>query len=268
LRVGCGATLTLAAARSLAAARLRLPPRTLDDLLDEVEQVLSAPALALIYATPEPQLLDFASGVFSALSKRLDRRAWDARDQILAAQGVPHWDDQKVFLVTALARRHRGQPFNVDEQLAAGRAAIARRNAEIAEHNRTDGTPGRKIHADQMGIAEVVYFDHGSALPAQGQDALLARLPKLLQGFPDVEYVEVVGHAARGEPNAERLSESRARSVVDVLVRGGVASARLLQHGLGARWPETDPERQKGAARDRRVDFVFLKRAYLAPTSG
>jgi outer membrane protein OmpA-like peptidoglycan-associated protein len=266
LRLASAAPVALLSRPSLAAGRSRRPPKTLDDLLDEVERLLSPEALALIYATPEPELLDFASGVFSALSMRLDARAWAARNDIFEARGVPYWDDQKVFFVTALVRRHRGQPLDIEEQLAAKRAASARLMADLEKRNRELGTPGTKYRFDQMGFSDIVYFERGSTRPVPGQERLAA-LPALFAGFPDISLVEVEGHAEPGERDGRALSEARARWVIELLVRGGVAAAKLLPHGLGASYPETDPDRAKVSGRDRRVDFVILKRKYLPPTT-
>jgi outer membrane protein OmpA-like peptidoglycan-associated protein len=267
LKVTVAGALGFVSSPAFAGPRARRVPKTLDDLLDEVERVLSPEALAAIYAITDPdELLKFASGVFCALSKRLDKRARAARNAILDAQGVPDWDDQEAFFVTALVRRHRGQPLNVEEQLAPERAASARQRAEDERRNREHARPGERIiiRRDQMDLPDVVTFARNTTDPTSGHD-WLTDLAKGMVGSPDYQLVEVYGHAERGERDPQALSEARARWVVDLLVRGGVPASRLLQHGLGAAYPDFNEDHAKRPGRDGRVDFVILKRTYLPP---
>ncbi|MDH5519481.1 MAG: OmpA family protein, partial [Acidimicrobiia bacterium] len=55
----------------------------------------------------------------------------------------------------------------------------------------------------------------------------------------------------------QNLSLSRAQSVVDYFVAGGIDSARLVATGAGESQPVADNETADGRAQNRRVEFAF-----------
>jgi outer membrane protein OmpA-like peptidoglycan-associated protein len=258
LGLAAGVTLAGWTRPSLAAPRARHLPATLDDLLDEAERILSPDALAIIARKTDAELFDFAKGVYYAAALGLDERGRDARTAIFAARGVSDFSEQRVFLVTSLARRRRGEALDVEAQLAAWRA-LAEREREQAERWRREH-PGVIIRADQLEVVDVFYFERGTARLAPGQDELVASFPRFLRDFTEIKLTQVVGHAARGERDALAISEARARAIVELLVAAGVAPSRLTLRGLGAAYPDLDSDHAKRPGRDQRVEFFVLER--------
>jgi outer membrane protein OmpA-like peptidoglycan-associated protein len=57
--------------------------------------------------------------------------------------------------------------------------------------------------------------------------------------------------------NNQRLSENRAKSVADYLLKKGISSERLTWFGLGETKPIADNSTEKGRAKNRRVEFIL-----------
>jgi len=70
----------------------------------------------------------------------------------------------------------------------------------------------------------------------------------------------VEGHTdATGSASSnQKLSEDRARAVVDRLVEMGIDPGRLTGKGLGQNNPVADNSSAEGRAKNRRVEFVKL----------
>jgi outer membrane protein OmpA-like peptidoglycan-associated protein len=132
-----------------------------------------------------------------------------------------------------------------------------------------DGCPDHshvEIPVASLSIPTVIPFRARSAAIAPPDRALVREVAELLLGTPDAR-VGVHGHADRGEPRAQALSERRAQAVRDALVRQGVPAERLSVHGHGSAEPQ-EPGRAPAAQRaNRRVQFEVEveERAPLEP---
>ncbi|MFT3737083.1 MAG: OmpA family protein [Rhodocyclaceae bacterium] len=106
-------------------------------------------------------------------------------------------------------------------------------------------------------IALYINFDTGKAdLKADGQ-ATVAEIVRLLKANPALKlaiegHTDNVGNAAANK----QLSESRARSVMQAIVGGGVAANRLSAAGFGQERPIADNRGEEGRAKNRRVELV------------
>jgi outer membrane protein OmpA-like peptidoglycan-associated protein len=76
-----------------------------------------------------------------------------------------------------------------------------------------------------------------------------------------LEHLEVAGHASSDERSAQRVSEQRARAVLERMVAGGIERKRLVARGYGASKPLKDNDTAEGLARNRRVEFRVLDAA-------
>jgi outer membrane protein OmpA-like peptidoglycan-associated protein len=134
-----------------------------------------------------------------------------------------------------------------------------------------DGCPdrGRVVVTDTaIEILDRVYFPaktsklDGRSLP------IIDATAATLKGNPSILLVEVQGHAAQNEPDKHRLAEQRADAVKAALVQRGVAPSRLLVRGYGATQPFDRASNERAWAKNRRVDFLILKRASDDDESG
>jgi OOP family OmpA-OmpF porin len=131
-------------------------------------------------------------------------------------------------------------------------------------NDKCPGTPsGQAVNAKGCHIVfslKGVHFAFNSAQLGQEADAELDRAVKMLKQNSGIN-VEVQGHtdSSGAEDYNQQLSQRRAQSVVDYLVRNGISSSRLTARGYGEGSPTASNETKEGRARNRRVDFVLDK---------
>jgi outer membrane protein OmpA-like peptidoglycan-associated protein len=97
---------------------------------------------------------------------------------------------------------------------------------------------------------------------------IIRRIAQILNQFRDYK-VQVEGHANptqplgaardREEPELKRISEARARAIVDLLVRNGVLRSRLTAIGAGSSKTVASFEDRDNWWKNRRVDFYLIK---------
>jgi len=90
---------------------------------------------------------------------------------------------------------------------------------------------------------------------------LLTRLGKLIADHPEYVHVSVEGHAdERGPDNFnQKLSEDRARAVMEFLVKQGIAQDRLSSIGYGSTRPLVDKKSEYALLLNRRVEFTVTR---------
>jgi OOP family OmpA-OmpF porin len=86
-------------------------------------------------------------------------------------------------------------------------------------------------------------------------------LTRLLNAYPAVQ-VKLVGHTdSTGDPAANNaLSLARAKTVADLLAKGGVAASRMATEGVGASDPVAPNDTEEGRARNRRIELVVTQK--------
>lgn len=108
-----------------------------------------------------------------------------------------------------------------------------------------------------MSLSSDILFTTGSSRLQPGGEDKLREVAGILQRYPRT-YIEVVGHtdSVGSEAMNQELSESRAKSVADVLVSNGVSPSRIVTRGAGELRPLADNGTPEGRARNRRVELV------------
>ena len=104
-----------------------------------------------------------------------------------------------------------------------------------------------------------IFFDYDKAVLLQQSYKELHTLLGLPQSHPTMK-IEIAGHTD-GHGSVEynqRLSENRARSVVDYLVSHGIDARRLSFKGYGKSHPIATNATEEGRAKNRRVEFIVL----------
>lgn len=109
-------------------------------------------------------------------------------------------------------------------------------------------------------ILKDIYFAYDQSVLLQQSYVELQRLLEVLRSHPTMR-IEIGGHTD-GNGSAEynmRLSESRARAVVDYLIASGIDARRLESKGFGKSRPIDSNDTDEGRARNRRVEFKVLR---------
>jgi outer membrane protein OmpA-like peptidoglycan-associated protein len=117
----------------------------------------------------------------------------------------------------------------------------------------------RPNYADFEGLSKEV---------VDNNNRILRRIAQILNKFRDYKVL-VEGHANptqpegaardREETELKRISEARAKAVVDILVRNGVARNRLSSAGVGGSKPVVKFEDRDNWWKNRRVEFILIK---------
>jgi len=105
-----------------------------------------------------------------------------------------------------------------------------------------------------------IYFKTGSAELDQKSEPLLNSVVDIANRCPSVKF-DVSGHTDDvGDENFnQRLSERRAKSVVDYLTKKGVNATRIKSAGFGETRPVAPNDNEENRAKNRRIEFKVNK---------
>jgi outer membrane protein OmpA-like peptidoglycan-associated protein len=122
-----------------------------------------------------------------------------------------------------------------------------------------DGCPDGEAYYrdDRIVIRGKIQFETGSARLKAKSGRLIDHVAAILRDHPEIHHVRVEGHTDEVGPamTNRQLSEHRADSVRDALVKRGVAPRRLSIHGYGESRPIAPNKTKAGRAKNRRVEF-------------
>ncbi len=105
-----------------------------------------------------------------------------------------------------------------------------------------------------------IFFDSGKYELKSSSFPELNRLIEFLNRFPGLKF-EIAGHTdSQGDDESNRvLSENRAKSVLEYLVKNGCKRENLKAVGYGEKVPVSTNESDEGRANNRRVEFKVVK---------
>lgn len=118
-----------------------------------------------------------------------------------------------------------------------------------------------EIVGDEVKIKEKIMFDVGKATIKPESDKLLDEMADLIKKTADIDLIEVAGHADKsGDEKANlKLTDERAKAVVEALVKRGVDAKKLRGKGYGEYCPEDAADTPEAHEKNRRVQFSILK---------
>ncbi|MFS8065633.1 MAG: OmpA family protein [Byssovorax sp.] len=148
--------------------------------------------------------------------------------------------------------------------------ACPKEPGEINSHPDRNGCPKfiRRISGSaEIEILKQVEFTFDSSVILPVSYPILDEVLRLLQVSPEITLVSIEGHTdnqGKDEYN-QKLSEDRARSVMNYLVNKGIAQSRLTSSGFGMTKPLLSNDTEAGQQRNRRVEFKIKQQ--VAPTT-
>jgi OOP family OmpA-OmpF porin len=109
-------------------------------------------------------------------------------------------------------------------------------------------------------IALYINFDTGKSVLKADGEATVKEIAAMLKASPALK-ISIEGHTDNaGTPASnQKLSEARAKAVMDAVVKAGIAKDRLAFKGLGQTTPIADNRSEDGKAKNRRVELVKQK---------
>jgi OOP family OmpA-OmpF porin len=133
-----------------------------------------------------------------------------------------------------------------------------------------DTLPGVKVNSSGCAIPQVVelrgvHFEYDKSTLLLDSKAILDRVALSLKSEPDVR-IQIAGHtdAHGGDAYNQRLSDARAKSVVDYLASRGIPRERMTWKGYGESQPVEPNENPDGSdnpdgrEHNRRVELHIL----------
>jgi len=118
-----------------------------------------------------------------------------------------------------------------------------------------------KIDVGSTMVLDNIFFETNKATIKEESAAELARLAALLVENPTIR-MEISGHTDNvgSYRSNQKLSEARAKSVVDYMVSQGVTADRLEYKGYAFNQPIADNNTAEGRAKNRRVEFKVISK--------
>jgi outer membrane protein OmpA-like peptidoglycan-associated protein len=118
-----------------------------------------------------------------------------------------------------------------------------------------------RVVKDRIEYDDVILFDTDQAHVHHGSWPILQKLAQFINANPDIEQVDITGHAdERGtEEHNLALSQQRADAVKDLLVHFGVDSKRVTTAGYGKSKPRAQGHTEIEWRQNRRVEFIITK---------
>jgi outer membrane protein OmpA-like peptidoglycan-associated protein len=131
-----------------------------------------------------------------------------------------------------------------------------------ADHDGCPDAEQIRVVGEKIVLDEQVLFQTNLSEIRPESHQLLERLVKLLDQHPEYVAVSVDGHTdERGaEALNQRLSEERAKAVMNFMVQHGVPADRLTARGFGASQPRIDRSDPLAYTLNRRVEFQVTRR--------
>jgi outer membrane protein OmpA-like peptidoglycan-associated protein len=120
-----------------------------------------------------------------------------------------------------------------------------------------------EVKAEKVEIKDKIFFDFNKATIKKKSFKLLDAVAFALRAHVELRKVRIEGHTDEvGTRDYNlKLSDDRARAVMDYLVARGVEAARLEAAGFGFDKPLSPGKSKKDRELNRRVEFVIVDRA-------
>jgi flagellar motor protein MotB len=120
--------------------------------------------------------------------------------------------------------------------------------------------PMVKVKVGKKIVLKSIMFETGKSVLTYGSYTEINELLKILEENAQMR-IEISGHTDKtgSEPLNLKLSELRAKAVMDYLIKKGIDQSRLEYRGFGSVQPISDNTTPQGRAKNRRVEFKILE---------
>jgi outer membrane protein OmpA-like peptidoglycan-associated protein len=117
------------------------------------------------------------------------------------------------------------------------------------------------VTGNKIELPEQIQFETGKATILSRSEALLDRIADKIKANANVKRIRIEGHTddvGTGKKNQE-LSQQRAESVRDYLIKKGIEADRLQAVGYGNSRPIDKRKTAEARAKNRRVEFIIVE---------
>ena len=132
-------------------------------------------------------------------------------------------------------------------------------------HKDEDGCPDKGLVVERKGRIEIlqkIYFETNKFTIKSESFPVLDAVAATLKNSPSILQLEIQGHADERDSTEhnQQLTDGRAKAVRDYLINKGVDGQRLKATGYGETKPIDKNHNHEAWSKNRRVEFVILKR--------
>ena len=124
-----------------------------------------------------------------------------------------------------------------------------------------DKAPRVQVTKTEVKINEKILFAFGKATIEPASQNLLDEIAYVINDHPQIEYLEVAGHADTVGSDAvnAQLTKARAQAVLDALGKRAVDKRRMHAQGYGDHCPVEKGESEAAREKNRRVEFKIMR---------
>jgi outer membrane protein OmpA-like peptidoglycan-associated protein len=156
-------------------------------------------------------------------------------------------------------------PDNDKDRILDGQDKCPNEPETYNGHEDDDGCPDKGkviVRKGKLEILDKIYFETAKADIKPVSFPLLDAIAATIKGNPQLQLLEIQGHAdERGNDDYNlQLTEDRSQSVRRALEERGVAPERLRARGYGETRPICNQSNENCWSQNRRVEFIILKR--------
>ncbi len=177
---------------------------------------------------------------------------------------IDHSDETfRIVIETALGDSYDFSGTTHEEVTEFARTATEEAVREVTKKVAALGIENVSVKKSEKGLTlsiENIQFEADSAVLQKSEQEKLRKLAAIIAAYPDNDLL-ISGHTAMAgtEKARQSLSEERAGSVADYLVRLGVRDKyHIFTQGFGGRVPIASNSTEAGKAKNRRVEITIL----------
>ncbi|EGJ48432.1 OmpA/MotB domain protein [Desulfocurvibacter africanus subsp. africanus str. Walvis Bay] len=178
--------------------------------------------------------------------KKLGGEVFYRYDKFTMAGKAPK-DGRTVYLLIDV--RNDGQTYELTALVVSDMAQeVALGSLEMYEKLEQDGR-----------LALYINFDTGKSTIKPESRTIVDEIAKMMQENAGLK-IKVEGHTDNqgGAESNQKLSEARAKAVVEAILAKGISASRLKPAGHGQTKPIADNKNEEGRAKNRRVELVKM----------
>lgn len=125
-----------------------------------------------------------------------------------------------------------------------------------------------EVTADKIVIKDKIQFDFNKATIKPESDDLLDEIVSVIKENAFIHKVSIEGHTDSDGADAYnlKLSDGRAKAVMDYLVAHGIEATRLSAKGFGETKPIASNDTDDGKEQNRRVEFLITEQDEVKKT--
>jgi OOP family OmpA-OmpF porin len=125
-----------------------------------------------------------------------------------------------------------------------------------------------EVQKDQIVIREKIQFETDKAAIKPESSALLEEITRVVQENAQLKKISIEGHTDSDGKDAYnmKLSDGRAKAVMEYLVEHGVDAGRLAAKGFGETKPMVPNDSAENKEKNRRVEFMIVEQDVVKKT--